>query len=44
MVLTQKIEDFLGLGGLGEGGVAPQIAKHDDDLPSVAFQDLFVAL
>jgi len=35
---------FLGFGGLGKGGVAAQIAKHDDDLAAMAFEDLFVAL
>src|SRR5215472_3751846 len=44
VVLAQETEDFLGLGGLGKGGVAAQIAEHDDDLTAMAFEDLFVAL
>src|SRR6516165_344791 len=44
MVFAQKIEHFFGLGGLGEGGVAAQIAKYDDDLAAMAFEDFFVAL
>jgi len=32
MVLAQEIEDLFGLGGLGESGVATQIAKYDDDV------------
>src|SRR3954464_9061943 len=42
VVLAQKIEDFLGLGGLGEGGVAAQVAEHDDDLAAMAFKDFLV--
>jgi hypothetical protein len=30
--------------GFGEGGVAAQIAKHDDDLASMAFEDLLVTV
>src|SRR5690242_13244083 len=30
------IQHLLGLGRLGEGGVAAQIAEHDDDLASMA--------
>jgi hypothetical protein len=44
MILAQEVEDFLGLGGLGEGGVAAQIAEHDDDLSAMAFQEFFIAL
>src|SRR5262249_23903024 len=44
MVLAQDVEHFLGLGGLGKRGVAAQIAKHDDDLAAMAFQDFLVAL
>jgi hypothetical protein len=44
MVLAQKLEYLLGLGGLGEGGVAAQIAEHHDDLAAMAFEDLLVAL
>jgi hypothetical protein len=40
----RRIRDFLRLGGLGEGGVAPQIAEHDDDLTAMAFKDFLVAL
>jgi hypothetical protein len=35
VVFAQKVEDLLGLGGLGKGGVTAQIAKHDDDLAPV---------
>ena len=44
MVLSQEIENLFGLGGLGEGGVAAQIAEHDDDLAAMAFEDFLVAL
>jgi hypothetical protein len=44
MVLAQKIEDLLGLGGLSEGGVAAQIAEHDDDLAAVTFKNALVTL
>ena len=44
MILTQKIEDFLGLGSFGKGGVTAQIAEHDDDLAAMALQDFLVAL
>ena len=44
MVFAQEVEDLLRLGGLGKGGVAAQIAEHDDDLAAVAFEDLLVAL
>jgi hypothetical protein len=44
MVFAQEIEDFLGLGGFGEGGVAAEIAKCDDDLAPMAFEDLLIAL
>src|SRR5262245_43008800 len=36
MVFSQEVEDFLGLRGLGERGVAAQVAEHDDDLASMA--------
>ena len=35
VVLAQEIEHFLRLRGFGEGGVAAQIAKHDDDLTAL---------
>jgi hypothetical protein len=44
VVLAQKFEDFLRLSGLGEGGIAAQIAEHDDDVAAMAFEDLFVPL
>src|SRR5215469_1800275 len=44
MVFPEEVEHFLGLGGLGKGGVAPQIAEHDDDLAAMAFEDVFVTL
>src|SRR5262249_25749405 len=44
VILAQEIENFLRFGGLGEGGVAAQIAEHDDDLAAMAFEDLLVAL
>jgi len=39
VVFEQEFENFLGLGGLGEGGV-----EHDDDFAGMAFEDLLVAL
>src|ERR1700757_852886 len=42
VVFAQEVEHFLRLGGLGERGVAAQIAKHDDDLAAMAFEDLLV--
>ena len=44
VVFSQEVERVLWLGGLGEGGLAAQIAEHDNDLAAVAFEDLFVAL
>ena len=44
VVLVQEVEHLLGLGRLHEGGVAAQIAEHDDDLAAMAFKDLLVAL
>jgi hypothetical protein len=44
MVLAQKVEHLLGLGSLGKGGVATQIAENDDDFATVAFEDFLVAL
>ncbi len=44
MIFAQEFEDLLGLGRLGKGGVAAQIAEHDDDLAAMAFEDLLVAL
>jgi hypothetical protein len=44
VVFAQEIEDFFGFGGFGEGGVAAQIAKHDDDFAAVALQDFLVTL
>ena len=44
VVFAQKVKDLLGFGGLGKGGVAAQIAEHDDDLAAMAFEDLLVAL
>src|SRR6266536_6614319 len=44
MVFTKKIENFLRFSGLRESGVAAQIAKHDDDLAAMAFEDLLIAL
>jgi hypothetical protein len=44
MVLAQKVQNFFGFGGLGKGGVAAQIAEHDDDLATMAFEDVLVAL
>ena len=39
MIFAQEVEDFLRLGGFGEGGVAAQIAEHDDDLAAMAFEE-----
>jgi hypothetical protein len=44
VVLAQEVEDFFWFRGLSEGGVAAQIAEHDDDFAAVAFEDLLVAL
>jgi len=44
VVFAQEIEHLFGLGGLGEGGVAAQIAEYDDDLAAVTFENLLVAL
>jgi hypothetical protein len=44
VVFAKEFEDFLWLGGLGEGGIATQVTKHDDDLAAMAFQDLLVTL
>src|SRR5207248_7099230 len=44
VIFAQEIEHLLGLGGFGKGGVATQIAEHDNDFASMAFEDFFVAL
>src|SRR5204862_5261483 len=44
MVLTQELQHLLRLGGLGEGGVAAQIAEHHNDFAAMAFEDLLVTL
>jgi len=44
MVFAHENEDFLGFRGFSEGGVATQIAEHDDDFAAMAFEDLFIAL
>jgi hypothetical protein len=44
MVLAKEIQHLLGLGRLGEGGVAAEVAEHDDDLAAMAFEDFFVAV
>ena len=44
MVLTQELQHLLRLGSLGEGGVAAEIAKHDNDFAAMAFEDLLVTL
>ena len=44
MVLAEEIQHLLGLGRLGERGIAAQITEHDDDFAAVAFEDLLVAL
>src|SRR6516164_882593 len=44
MIFTQEVENLLRLCGFSEGGVAAQIAEHDDDLAAMAFEDLLVAL
>ena len=43
MIFAQEVEDFLRLSGLGEGGVATQVAEHDNDLAAMAFEDFLVA-
>src|SRR5438105_45604 len=40
----RRVENFLGLGGLGKDRVAAQVAEHDDDLAAMAFEDLLVVL
>jgi len=42
MIFAQELEDLLGLGGLGKGGVAAQVTEHDDDLAAMAFEDFLV--
>jgi hypothetical protein len=42
MIFAQKGADFLRFGSFGEGGVATQVAKYDDNLLAVAFEDFFV--
>src|SRR6516162_8159481 len=37
MILAQEVEYLLGLGSLREGGVAAQVAEHDDDLAAMTF-------
>src|SRR5262249_21135327 len=44
VVLAQKFELVLGLGCFSKGGVAAQIAKHDDNFAAMAFEDLLVTL
>ena len=44
MIFAQEVEHLLGLGSLREGGVAAQIAEHDDDLAAMTFEDFLVAL
>src|SRR5262249_25818535 len=44
VILAQETQHLLGLGGLGEGGVAAEITEHDDDLLTMAFKDFLVAL
>src|SRR5262245_55304995 len=44
VILAQKIQHLLRLGGLGEGGVAAKIAEHDNDFTAMTLQNLFVAL
>src|SRR6266446_1475351 len=44
MVLTQEVQHLLRLGSFGKGGVAAQIAKHDNDFAAMAFEDLLVTL
>ncbi len=43
VIFAQEIEHLLGLGGLGKGRVAAQVAEHDDDLAAVAFENFLVA-
>src|SRR6516164_5243362 len=44
VVLAQAIEDLLRLGSLREGGVAAQVAEHDDNLAAMAFEDFFITV
>src|SRR5262249_52802695 len=44
VVFAQEVEHLLGLGGLGEGGVAAEVAEHDDDLAAMTFEYLLVTL
>ena len=43
VVLAQHGHHLLGLGGLGEGGEAAQVAEHDGDVLAVAVEQLFAA-
>ena len=42
MVFAQEVEHFLGLSGFCKGGVAAQIAEHDDNVAAMTFEDLLV--
>ena len=44
VILAQEIQNFLGLGGLGERGVATKIAEYDNDFTAMTLQNFFVAL
>src|SRR6516162_9517946 len=44
VVFSQEVELVLRLRGLGEGGVSAQIAEHDNDLTTMAFEDFLVAV
>ena len=43
MILAQHRHHLLGLGGLGEGGEAAQVAEHDGDVAAVAVEQLLAA-
>jgi hypothetical protein len=44
VIFAQEVEDLFRFSGLGEGGVAAQVAEDHDDLAAMAFEDFLVAL
>ena len=40
VILAEHAHDFLGLGGLREGGEAAQVEKHHDDLAPVGLEGI----
>src|SRR6516162_8762520 len=42
MIIAQEVQHLLGFRCLGEGSVAAQVAKDDDDLAAMTFEDFLV--